>query len=108
MPLGLSYGNQNGCVSCNKQENPINLLPPPPKTKQRELRSRMESGIDIARFNETYELTSLLEYYGAKRIGKDYTSAHSTTTGEQASVSMFAMGKPSVTAFQKTVIVLSQ
>jgi hypothetical protein len=33
-------------------------------------RSFTESGVDIARFNETYELTSLLEYYGARRVGK--------------------------------------
>ena len=52
------------------QENPVDLLPPPSETKQREPRSLRESGVDIARFNETYELTSLLEYYGAKRIGK--------------------------------------
>jgi hypothetical protein len=52
------------------QENPIDLLPPPPETKQRAPRSLTESGVDIARFNETYELTSLLEYYGAKRVGK--------------------------------------
>jgi hypothetical protein len=55
-------------------ENSIDRLPPPPKTRQREPRSLTESGVDIARFNETHELTSLLEYYGAKRVGKAWHS----------------------------------
>jgi hypothetical protein len=52
------------------QENPTNLLPPPPEVRSSTREQPTGNGIDIARFNEVHELTTLLEYYGAKRVGR--------------------------------------
>jgi hypothetical protein len=52
------------------QENPTHLLPPAPEASSSTREQPRGYGIDIARFNQAHELAALLEYYGAKRIGR--------------------------------------
>jgi hypothetical protein len=52
------------------QENPPHLLPSPPEARSSRRKQPTGHGIDIARFNEAHELVTLLEYYGAKRVGR--------------------------------------
>ena len=52
------------------QENSTDRLPPPPEPRRKEQRSFQSHGIDIARFNEGHDLEELLDYYGARRVGR--------------------------------------
>lgn len=52
------------------QENPTNLLPPPPEARSSTREQSTGYGIDISRFNHEHDIEDLLVSYGARRISR--------------------------------------